>query len=80
MNISHGVFGRALCSAGDRLLRQQHEASLAQVTSALPPAEGRLLRSCSWHVSSGCCDHDAHNGMKWSLGDAAANKDLMKHM
>ena len=67
LNITHAVFDRAIFSAQDRLLRQAHEQSLAELRRTLAPGEADLLHLQSWYVSSGCCHHDGHGGLKWSL-------------
>jgi hypothetical protein len=80
LNITHAVFDRAVFSAEDALLRRQHELSLMQVTSSMPLGEGKLLRLLSWYVSTGCCIHDVHNGLKWSIMNVVKDKDLAKNM
>ena len=80
LNITHAVFDRAIYTAEDALLRRQHELALLQCTRALPAGEGDILRLLSWYVSSGCCIHDVHNALKWSISEVLKDQELTGKM
>ena len=66
--INHHAWDRAVFSSLDRKHRQAQQF----VEKAMPDVPGRppkeLLSLCNWMISTPCCGHDAHNGLKWSLG------------
>jgi hypothetical protein len=80
LNIQHDVLDRAIFSAEDRLLRQQHELCLKQIRPTMSEGDWKLLCLQSWYVASGCCDHDIHNALKWSVHAEISDKAFMKEV
>ena len=78
LNIQHDVLDRAIFSAEDRLLRQQHELCLKEMRTTMSEGDWKLLCLLSWYVASGCCDHDVHNALKWSVHTEISDKAFMK--
>lgn len=80
LNITHPVFDRAVYSAEDKLMRQQHELSLTAVISGMEVGQARILKLLSCYVSRRCSNHDVQNALKWSIHSYIEDKDPMKNM
>ena len=40
----------------------------------------KLLKLCSWFVSTECCNHATHNDSTWPLKDEIGNDQMMKYV
>ena len=80
LNIHHTTLDRAIFTSEDRLFRQQHELCLKDLRSTMDESSWKLLCLLSWYVSNGCCDHDVHNALKWSVHSNITDKSFMKEI
>lgn len=72
------MWDRAIQSACYRQVQQLHKASELEGTGfdeLLPTA---LMGKLNWVTSSACCNHDAHNGLKWSVMEFSSDPKVMR--
>ena len=79
--VEHLVCDRAQLSILDRLLRQQHTLIHAHMSEG-PALEEDPQLQCLLNlvVACGCCNHDAHNSLKWALHFYFQDLTLLKDM
>jgi hypothetical protein len=65
--LSHYTFDRALYDSLYRKLCQSHEEYFAKLGDKDTDAELRLSWLRNWVIGTGCCLHDAQNGLAWGL-------------
>ena len=65
--VTHVAFDRALLAPLDRLLRQRRAAFYSPAHGPDLGGDAPLLALMDWHVTTGCCLHDASNGLKWGM-------------
>ena len=80
--IHHYAFDRALHAPLVRRFKQYH-ARLAPQWAAPTDPEAGLARFfppalLEWILDTGCCNHDVHNGLKWSLLQYLTDDAFMK--
>ena len=66
--IAYFAFDRAMYSALSAKLRQMHILSV-DLAEATGGPEAWLRGQLEWVISTPCCNHDMHNGLKWALAD-----------
>lgn len=75
--ISCYVFDRAVQSAMERRMRQQHGLQELYLLETEPDTAAETILK-SWVVSLGCSCHDLHGGLKWSVMQYVGSKQMMK--
>lgn len=80
INIFHIVVDGAVYSTLRDLLHRLHQKDLQAFCATLPEGDGRLLRVCSWYVSTQCVNHSAHNSFKNALKESFSDEALLKDM
>ena len=60
------VFDRAIFSSLGKRMHQRHMASHGTRSSS-STLQSQRLQLLDWDVSTGCCNHDCHNALKWAL-------------
>lgn len=78
--VSHYCWDRAVYGAMARHFRELHALVAKQMANNRPQAEARMLELLDWTFSSGCCNHDAHNGFKWGVAPHIASPDMLKDL
>ena len=62
------VVGRVVYALLQSRLKQHHAVVEAERHEARPfEGEQALTSLLEWVASNGCCNHDVHNRLKWSL-------------
>ena len=79
--VYHYVFDRAVCSSLGRMALQR----LALWQEAQPAGSGGLggavvSKLKCWQVVIACANHDAQNGLRWSLKAISADEDIPKRL
>ena len=79
--VYHYVFDRAVCSSLGRMALQR----LALWQEAQPAGSGGLggavvSKLKCWQVVTACANHDAQNGLRWSLKAISADEDIPKRL
>ena len=80
--IEHLVADRALCSCLDGHLRSFHSLVHSNLVEpgVLDAEDASFLNLQNWCVCTGCCNHDAHNSMKWALHRFFSDSNFMKQV
>jgi hypothetical protein len=79
--ISHYAFDRAMYSALSSKLRRGHlRASGLRHSDGVGEGDAWMQDNLDWVLSTPCCNHDAHNGLKWSLADHLSSSDDLKDL
>ena len=80
--IHHYAFDRALHAPLVRRFKQHHARLAPQWAAPTEPEAGpaRLFPPAllEWVLDTGCCNHDVHNGLKWSLLQYLTDDAFMK--
>ena len=76
--VSHYCWDRAIYSPMERHFREVHILVAKQLANSRSAAEATMLDLLSWSFSSGCCNHDCHNGLKWGVAAHLTSPELLK--
>ena len=80
--VSHYCFDRALYSFLDKRFRElhQHLESFSGSSFISDAVLESMLPMLNWVVSSACCNHDAHNALKWAMLEQMGDPQLLKDL
>lgn len=76
--VSHHIWDRAVASACERHQRQRHAAYQMSIETQCSEGEAVLTELLSWFTSVGCCAHDTHNALKWSIFAYTHDREVMR--
>ena len=65
--ISHYCWDSGVSSPLETKTRQRHNRAADELGEALGDMLASLLKLLDWVLVTPCCDHDAHNSLKWAI-------------
>ena len=78
--VHHYCWDRAVYSPLERRVKQLHMHVAKQLAVSDASIDGKFLYLTNWIFASGCCNHDAHNALKWAMANQEPSPDCLKSL